>query len=511
LEARHADDLDAVITELATHWAEASAGGDPTRAIELAMRAGELAFDRGALENALRWFERALDLLEDDALSSDQRRRTLIRVAELQVLTGAGAEGRANAIAAARAAIAVGDAETAALAAGVSARMSFDSSDPPDPERTATLRAVLELDLDDAQRARVLGELATELIFERDIAGRADALALWRSIVDGFPAVERAHVSGPGTTSYRDGWSDLVEHLRRTTEAVELAATPTERLRGEVGTWFVAGRLGDRSTMDEMSARIRRDREGLGMFASFSLVPQVMALTLDGRLAEAAELRRTMTEGLEALNAPEATVYAATTGMALDRERGTVADLMILIELLESLGHPAGAARAMAAFIRLANGDTDRVMTALQEIEHEPLSDDAGLPVVLALWSEIAATVRAAEPCRRFIGEIAPLAGVQLATGGIHFGSADRLLARLQDALGEHDVADRHFASAVEQHEALRSPPWIARTRLDWAESLLTRGRRDEADSHLDAAEAAIGDLDLPDNQQRLDALRARR
>lgn len=36
LEARHADDIDEVVTELATHWAEASAGGDPKRAIELA-------------------------------------------------------------------------------------------------------------------------------------------------------------------------------------------------------------------------------------------------------------------------------------------------------------------------------------------------------------------------------------------------------------------------------------------------------------------------------------------
>ena len=99
------------------------------------------------------------------------------------------------------------------------------------------------------------------------------------------------------------------------------------------------------------------------------------------------------------------------------------------------------------------------------------------------------------------------MTGTHLATGGIHLGSADRYRALLHDALGEHDVADELFAAAVDQHEAFRTPPWIARTHLDWAESLIARSQLDDARDHLDAARAAIGDLDLPDNQRRLDAL----
>ena len=37
-------------------------------------------------------------------------------------------------------------------------------------------------------------------------------------------------------------------------------------------------------------------------------------------------------------------------------------------------------------------------------------------------------------------------------------------------------MADGLFAAAVEQHEVFRTPPWIARTHLDWAESLIARG-----------------------------------
>ena len=95
-------------------------------------------------------------------------------------------------------------------------------------------------------------------------------------------------------------------------------------------------------------------------------------------------------------------------------------------------------------------------------------------------------------------------------TGGICFGAVDRLLALLHDALGESDRTDAYFARAVEQHHRLRSPTWVARTELDWAESLIARDRLDDAREHLTAAEAAIGDLDLADSTQRLAALHAR-
>jgi hypothetical protein len=50
----------------------------------------------------------------------------------------------------------------------------------------------------------------------------------------------------------------------------------------------------------------------------------------------------------------------------------------------------------------------------------------------------------------------------------------------------------------------LRSPPWIARTHLDWAGSLLRRDLVSEAVERLDAARVAIGDLDLVESRRRL-------
>ena len=515
LEVRHADDIDAVITELATHWAEASAGGDPTRAIELAVRAGDLASDRGAYENATRWFERALDLMEDDDPLLAVRRRTLVKLAMSQVSSGAGPEGRANALAAARASIEANDVEIACDAVLVSTRMSFDSSDPPDPERVEILRQVLEYDnLTTAQRAGVLGAFATEMIFERDIEGRAAALAEWESLTSTLPPLEQEALRGPGTVSYRGdhaGLDAVRNRLERVREAIELETRPSHRFQLQVGTWFLASRCSDHDIMDEMLGKVAAAASPTGnRFEAFALVPVAMDLTLSGHLDEATARRSEMVSAMEALGAPEAIVYGATTGMALERERGTVAQLDDIVDLLENLGHAASGARAMGAYVRFAQGDIDRVMTALALIEGETLSDDAGYPVVVAFWSEIVAALRVADECRRFISELTPLSGTQIGTGGILLGAADRLLALLHDALGEHDRADEFFSRAVEQHGALCSPPWIARMELDWAESLVARGRAVDARVHLDAARAAIGDLDLPDNQRRLDDLTAR-
>ncbi len=60
----------------------------------------------------------------------------------------------------------------------------------------------------------------------------------------------------------------------------------------------------------------------------------------------------------------EATVYKATTMMALARETGTLADLGFLADLTEEMGHPASAARALSVYIRLTQGDVDRGVPA---------------------------------------------------------------------------------------------------------------------------------------------------
>ena len=171
----------------------------------------------------------------------------------------------------------------------------------------------------------------------------------------------------------------------------------------------------------------------------FALLPYTMNLTISGDLQGSAIRRDELVDGMTGLGAPEATVYEATTMMALARETGTLADLDFIADLTEQMGHPASAARAVGVYVRFAQNDVDRVLTALDLISTEELADDAGYPIVVAYWSEIVAGLRITDQCRRFIAELEPLSGTHLGTGGIHLGSADRYRALLHDALGEHD------------------------------------------------------------------------
>ena len=181
-----------------------------------------------------------------------------------------------------------------------------------------------------------------------------------------------------------------------------------------------------------------------------------------------------------------------------------------LADITATMGHPAAPTRAIAAFIRLHAGNIEPVLTALDDIEDEEFADDAGHPITLGYWSEIVAVLGPKRQRQRFLELATPLSGLNLHTGGVYLGPTDRLLALLHDALGDHEHADELFATAVGQQIRMASPPWIARTRLDWAESLLTRGDHTRARECVAGAVGAIGDLDLPDARSRIASIAGR-
>jgi class 3 adenylate cyclase/tetratricopeptide (TPR) repeat protein len=511
LEARHADNIDPVVSELATHWAEASAGGDPTRAIELAIRAGDLASERGAYENAATWFIRTIELIEDEPAFDADRRRVLVRLAESQSESGSTAEARANALLAARNAAAAGDVGVACDALAVVSRSSFVETDESDPEKIELLGEVLAMDeLTTAQRALLLAQLATEYIFVRDIAARRQAQA---ELIEMLPALSDEDL-GPvfavaGTFSWQMDHAAAVEGTAMARRAAHASApTPAGRTWGNLFYWALSA--GDRAVAEESVGEFRRRAAGsTNRFSAFAHMSDSMLRVMDGDLAAATQSMREMDAAMRAIELPESANYHTSTRLMIRRELGEVGQLGYIADAAEQLGHPAGSARAIAAFIRLHQGDLDASAAALDLVRGEEFSDDPGAAVVVALWSEIAIATRALDMCRYLASETAHKSGYHLATGGIYFGSADRVRALLHDSLGDHDLADDLFTSAVGQHEAIGSPTWVARTELDWAESLLARERAGDALAHAERARRAIGSLDLPDSQHRLDDITA--
>ena len=89
IETRASSDLDVVANQLAYHWGEAAAGGvDLPKALEWGIRAGDLAFAKSAVEDAIRWYEHSLGLLDPDDPSPAEQCAVLVRLARAKALTG---------------------------------------------------------------------------------------------------------------------------------------------------------------------------------------------------------------------------------------------------------------------------------------------------------------------------------------------------------------------------------------------------------------------------------------
>ncbi len=517
LESRHADSLDQVISELAVHWAAASVGGDRSRAIELTLRAGELAAARGAYENGSAWFERALELMADDAGDwSSQRRHTLVLLADAEGVSGSTADARTHALAAARAAVEADDPETVVAALRVRARHSFSASDPADPERLRVLRDALSMtSLGPWQRAALLGEMAKELIFERDVDGRRRVLDEQQVLLAQLPARQRVElVATAGATSFEPtGPAALRRHAAEARSVLdgeaELSASDRWRIHGHLA--YTALHLGDRVALDHEIAEMTTFGVEIGAVrTAMTSLHQAMRSVVVGDLADAQSIADLLVGRLQELGVPDAAAYAQTTTLAISRERGSLIELAPIVEELAASAHPAGPERATAAFVDLQRGDVDLVWSALHDLDRHQFADDATMQLCIAFWSEIVAALRSEAHCGRFIELLDDAAGANLLIGGLYLGPVDRLLAQLHDALGAHGRADELFEAAIAQQADLASPPWIARTTLDWASACLARGDRKRAGALVAAIPEVLGDLDLADARRRHGDLVAR-
>ena len=490
LEARHANNLDGVVTELATHWAAASAGGDPSRAIELAIRAGDLAIDRGGYENAATWYSDALELIDDDATSNRTKRQTHVKLASIQT----------------ESAVLLKDAATPSLPPTQQSAPSMPKpprrrcrfrlesvspvSKPPDPERVALLREALALaltTLTPVHPAALVGALATELIFERDIAGREAALVEYETPIAQLDSEALATLrEGAGNRRFAGDRPYLANVVSHRKEQLGRTRNLTDSLVTAGNLYFYSLGLGDRTGVDIAleSLRARSDRAP-GIAVGLDHLLHSMDRTIAGDLAGGESAARVMFAFMTSMSSPEAALYRTTTHWPTPESSARSVDSLgsptaLLAWVIRPVMNPA-----IAAFIRFFSGQTDAILPALDRLDTEEFSDDAGYSVTVAYWSEIAAAIGTVEQRQRFIDVLQPMSTLNILGGGIYLGPVDRLLALLHDSLGEPDRADEYFATAIQLQEAIVSPPWIARCHLDWAESLLARSETDRARINL--------------------------
>ena len=513
IERRHGDDLDQVAAVLARHWGEACAGGDTTVAVEWATRAGEADLARRAPEEAASWFERALDLLDHHHAAGGVRRHLVSRLAHAQSRALV-REAGATANLAARLALDEGDVEAAAAALCLTVRQHFGPGQPPDVEKIALLERTLEL-VGDGQpdlRGRLLASLASELVFIEDFDRREPIIDELRQLIDNVhDPVQRWQLMRGGTVGASRRWSRrpaMEAIVRSCREVAPLLHDSFEQVDVEEVLWEVSANLGDRDLCDRAISTItretaddplRRDLAYLGINAC-----------LDGRLDDFERIIDQRVDVLRSAHHPDAFLYWYVNTLPLMRERGTVAALEALIAGWRDFPTPPrsfAAAPLYAAFVRLLAGDRG---VSLDGFDLELLPDDSGRSGALAATAEVAAATGQDRLVRDVLPLVAGFEGMHLAGRAVYLGPYDRLAALLRDRLGDHRAADEAFARAVRACQAFRAPAWVARTELDWAESLARRLQPGAAAAHVQAARTAIGELPLTESRNRADQLEAR-
>jgi hypothetical protein len=102
-----------------------------------------------------------------------------------------------------------------------------------------------------------------------------------------------------------------------------------------------------------------------------------------------------------------------------------------------------------------------------------------------------AIAVADADACRTLYEQMRPYGGRIAAAYATTSGATARVLGRLADALG-HDVdAEAHFRVALELHERIRAPYWIACTQLDVCDLLARRRAVGDIERARDLADRA--------------------
>jgi hypothetical protein len=474
------------IEELARHWTAATAPIDAARAVSYASQAGEHALQKLAPDEAVRWFDQALELLDKTGQAGDGDRCDLmICLGEAQRQAGL-PQFRETLLQAAAIAEELDDADRMARAALANNRGFPSAFGVVDTDRLAAIERALRrsAEFEPARCAELLALEAMELEFDPDHERR-------RALAD--QALAQARESGDPRIllhvlrdHFHATWSaDTLRARERTAnEMLELA----DRLDDPLARFWALDRT---VHVAAESGRLRHARE-----ASAAL----LALTEDVRQPRLRWHATHYASGLAQLTGePEEAERLAQCAFELGKQAGEPDAVMIyagqiatisveqgpasgIIELLEEAtdanpGLPAFEAGLCASLCyvgREAEAASRLGRAAARRFTDVPLNQTYS--TTLAMWARTAADVESAEAAAVLFDLIEPWGDGLVWNGASGYGAAASYLGMLAAAMGRHERADAYFRAASRLHRTEGVKGWEAQNLCYWARSQLAAG-----------------------------------
>jgi class 3 adenylate cyclase/tetratricopeptide (TPR) repeat protein/DNA polymerase III delta prime subunit len=518
IEQVHGLDLSAHLSELAHHFGHAAVGGEASaHAIDYLIAAGDRARDALAFEEAVRHYERAVELIGSGSDDTAARRAALL-VALGTSAWRAGERGRCQPVLAEAAALArsVGDPELVAQAAVGAAMLNGSLGYGPGVAGTVD-RETVELieealarlpDTDSPLRARLLAALAWTVYWSSSTAARRDlsdaAIAMAERCGD-VPAL----LAALGSKRAAVGPSGAMERLRATRAVLELAES-----HGAVETVLEARlltamdllELGDVEAFDRETDRFLeqvRERR-VPHFEWYARVVDAMRAMLQGRFADAETIvEEAAAIGTAVGDRATAALHGAQL-LWLWRERGRTAELTAAMDAILETSSAIPATRVGLMLVATELSDLER---ARAEVDSLAAGDFGGIPLDLT-WlpgmAIVALTVAGLDDATRaeaVYAQLLPYAGRNVVVwSAICFGPVSYYLGLLATTAGRFDDACGHFDDALAMAQSLGARPFVARTQLGLAAALAGSGRGDAVRVRelAAAARATARELGMP-------------
>jgi class 3 adenylate cyclase len=469
-----AGQIDAHLGELAYHYARSVGTGNADRATEFACRAGERALAQLAHDDAVTWFEQARELVDLGGADRRHLPRVLVGLGTAEKYAGR-PTFRETLLDAAAEAEKQGDRDLLVQAALANSRGFWSNYGAVDAERVALIRTAI--DATDAamaaEHARLLANLASEVVFAEDLAARRQltdaALAIAREAGD---AATLAHVLIARCVAL---WhpSTLDERLAHGVELAGLAEELGDPHLAYFTNWYQYAALVEAARMPEADAALAASGELAGSMGP-SMPAWIQRFTEAGRAVLAGDLDAAERLAEDALavgdrgGQPDAALFHGVLLFAIRLHEDRVAEIAELIEQAGTGDDVPDGVDALWGIAACHLGRDDDARAVLDRLGRDAF---AHTPQHQA-WASIvwAAAVIAAHLGDRARVEqcydlLLPYAGTLVFPGLAVFDAVDSTLGMLAGVLGRTDAARDHYDRATALLTDLDAPLLLERTR----------------------------------------------
>ena len=493
-------DLGRRAAELAHHWAAAVQPADATKAIRYAQLAGVRALEQLAPDDALGWFGRALEQL-DQTVEADPRLRAelLLGLGNAQRECGIGAH-RETLLEAARLADRLDEVDLLVDAALANSQGGTSSTGAPDDERLEVIDLAIErIGAEDRpERARLLALALIERLWTLDEVERLrrahEACAVARR-TGHFATLAHVLVQCADAVPSPETLALRLEWLAEASELCDPLAEPTTYDLCYSARAVVALEAGDPDLIQICTARMEaRERLPTPGVHWSALLREVWRAVLRGDLERAEGLAvEALETGLE-LGRPDAVALYSVQLSSIRHHQGRLHELAPLIEQVLEETPALMAYRAALASAYSRSSQPERAVELLDEavVSGMGMRLDHSWTTAHAAWSNTAVLVGHDEVARIMRGRLEAFHAHVVTTKVTVQPVIAYNLGRLDHHLGSPDDAERWFDEADAVHRRLDSPLLIAYSDVARAELLVDRARADDLAQARRLAEGAL-------------------